>query len=77
MSTENLVIEHLRAMRSDIASVKADTSDMRQRVGSIDTSVVDMRRNVVHLFEEIAHYQVTMDKMLERVQRIERRLDLC
>jgi len=77
MSTENLVIEHLRAMRGEIASVKADTRDMRQRVGSIDTSVVDMRRNVVHLFEEISHYQVTMDKMLERVQRIERRLDLC
>ena len=77
MSTENLVIEHLRAMRSEIASVKADTTDMRQRLCSIDTSVVDMRRNVVHLFEEIAHHQVTMDKMLERVQRIEKRLDLC
>ena len=77
MSTENLVIEHLRAMRSGIASVKADNTDMRQRLCSIDTSVVDMRRNVVHLFEEIAHHQVTMDKMLDRVQRIEKRLDLC
>ena len=77
MSTESLIIEHLRAMRAEIASVKADTTDMRQRLCSIDTSVIDMRRNGVHLFEEMAHHQVTMDKMLDRVQRIEKRLDLC
>lgn len=77
MSTDNLVIEHLRALRSDIASVKADTTDTRQRVGSIEASVVDMRRNVVHLFEDMAHQQITMDKLLDRVQRIEKRLDLC
>jgi hypothetical protein len=36
-----------------------------------------MRRNVVHVFEDIAHQQLTMDKMLDRAQRIEKRLDLC
>ena len=77
MSTDNLVIEHLRAMRSEIAAVKADTTDTRQRIGSVETSIIDMRRNVVHLFEDMAHQQVTMDKLLDRVQRIEKRLDLC
>ncbi|MDB5758961.1 MAG: hypothetical protein JWM30_2250 [Burkholderia sp.] len=77
MSTDNLVIEHLRAIRSEIAAVKADTTDTRQRVGSVETSIIDMRRNVVHLFEDMAHQQITMDKLLDRVQRIEKRLDLC
>jgi hypothetical protein len=77
MSTENLVIEHLRAMRTEIASVKADTTDIRQRLGGVDNFLNDMRRNVVHISEDIAHQQLTMDKLLDRVQRIERRLDLC
>jgi chromosome segregation ATPase len=77
MSTDNLIIEHLRAIRTEIASVKSDTTDTRQRVGSVETSIIDMRRNVVHLFEDMAHQQLTMDKLLDRVQRIEKRLDLC
>ena len=76
MSTENLVIEHLRAMRHEIAAVKADTMDTRQRVVSVESSIVDMRRNVIHVFEDMAHQQLTMDKLLDRVQRIEKRLDL-
>lgn len=76
MSTDNLIIEHLRAIRTEIAGVKSDTADTRQRVISVDTSLIDMRRNVVHVFEDIAHQQLTMDKLLDRVQRIEKRLDL-
>jgi septal ring factor EnvC (AmiA/AmiB activator) len=76
MSTDNLIVEHLRAMRTEIAAVKSDTADTRQRVISVETSVVDMRRNVVHVFEDIAHQQLTMDKLLDRVQRIEKRLSL-
>ena len=77
MSSDNLVIEHLRALRCEIADVKADTTDIRQRVGSVENSVIDMRRNVVHLFEDSAHQQLAMDKLFERIQRIERRLDVC
>ena len=76
MSTENLVIEHLRAMRTEIAAVRADTMDTRQRLVSVESSIVDMRRNVIHVFEDMAHQQLTMDKLLDRVQRIEKRLDL-
>lgn len=76
MSTDNLVIEHLRAMRTEIAAVKSDTADTRQRLVNVETSLIDMRRNVVHVFEDIAHQQLTMDKLLDRVQHIEKRLDL-
>lgn len=70
MSSDNLVIEHLRAIRTGIAAVKTDTIGIRRRLGSIDSSVVDMRRSVVHLSDDMAHQQLTMDKLLDRVQRI-------
>ena len=76
MSTDNLVIEHLKAIRTEIAAVKSDTADTRQRLVSVETSVIDMQRNVVHVFEDLAHQQLTMDKLLDRVQRIEKRLEL-
>jgi hypothetical protein len=76
MSTENLVIEHLGAMRTELAGVKADTTEIRQRMISVDASVIDIRRSVVQLFEDIAHQQLNTDKLLDRVQRLERRLDL-
>jgi len=76
VSTDNLVIEHLRVIRTGIAAVKEDTTDTRQRLCSVEVSIIDMRRNVTHMFEDIAHQQFTMDKMLDRVQRIEKRLDL-
>jgi chromosome segregation ATPase len=76
MSTDNLIIEHLKAMRGEVAAVKADTSDIRQHLRSLNTSVIDLRGSVVHLYEDTAHQQLTMDKMLDRIQRIEKRLEL-
>ncbi|MET0961405.1 MAG: hypothetical protein ABWY05_01095 [Noviherbaspirillum sp.] len=76
MSTENPVIEHIKAMRSEVAGVKADTTDIMQQMRSLDTSVIDLRRSLVHLYEDTAHQQLTMDKLLDRIHRIERRLEL-
>ena len=73
---ENLVLEHLKAIRAELVEIKADTSDIKQRLHSVDTSVIELRRNDVHLFEDDARQQVSLDKLLERIQRIEKRLEL-
>ncbi|MBK4734562.1 hypothetical protein [Noviherbaspirillum pedocola] len=76
MHTDNLILEHLKAMRAALADVRSDISDMRQRMVSIDNSVVDLRRSHLHLHEDAALQQIAMEKLAERVQRIERRLEL-
>lgn len=76
MHMDNLILEHLRAMRTDLADVKSDISDIRQSMSSIDGSVIDLRRSYLHLHEDVAMQQLSMEKMVERVQRIERRLEL-
>ncbi|MBI1891410.1 MAG: hypothetical protein HYS18_12240 [Burkholderiales bacterium] len=73
---DNIIIEHLKAIRAEIAEVKADTSDIKQRLHSMDTSIVELRRSDVHQYEDAARLQVALDKMLDRIQRIERRLEL-
>ena len=73
---DNLILEHLKALRLELAEVKADTSDMKSRLRGIDASLIDLRRNDLHGFEEVARQQVSIDQIVERLQRIEKRLEL-
>ncbi len=67
--TESLVIEHLRAIRADIALIK---SDMRALQSEQAAMRLELRANTLridHLVEEMAEIKVRLD-------RIERRLEL-
>lgn len=77
MQTDNLIIEHLKAMRAELADVKSDISEIRQRMVSLDSSVIDLRRSHLHLHEDSARQQLALEKLSERVLRIERRLELA
>lgn len=43
-----VTLEHLKAIRAELAEIKADTSDIKLRLHSVDTSVIELRRNDVH-----------------------------
>jgi chromosome segregation ATPase len=76
MHPDNLIIEYLKAMRAELADVKSGISDLRQRMVSLDGSAIDLRRSYLHLHEDNARQQLALEKLSERVQRIERRLEL-
>ena len=66
---ESLVLEHLRAIRSDIAELKREAlttnvqlSAMGQQLGALTTAVYSGRSEV--------------DELKRRIDRIERRLEL-
>jgi hypothetical protein len=73
---DHLMLEHLKALRLEVADVKADTTDIKSRLRSIDASIIDLRRNDLHGFEEVARQQISIDQIVERLQRIEKRLEL-
>lgn len=73
---DSLMLEHLKALRLELADVKADTTDIKSRLRSIDSSIIDLRRNDLHGFEEVARQQVSIGQIVERLQRIEKRLEL-
>jgi chromosome segregation ATPase len=75
-SVDNLLLEHLKAIRLELADVKSDTADIKSRLRSLDSSMIDLRRNDLHGHEEIARQQVSIDQIVERLQRIEKRLEL-
>ncbi len=77
MRMDNLVIEHLKALRAAVADIKAGTAAIRQRMQGVDAACMALRRSDLHLHEDLARQQLAMDQVLERVQRIEKRLELC
>jgi hypothetical protein len=72
----NLIIEHLKALRADVAAVKADTMEIKERLRSHDASIIELRRADVHVFEDQARQQVSIDALARRVERLEHRLEL-
>ena len=66
---ENLVLEHLRAIRATLEKVERDLGDVRHRVGSIE-------RHLAILQSDIANVHLRLDHQGDRLDRIERRLEL-
>lgn len=73
---DNLMLELLRAIRGDIATLSTDMRDVKHRLGSLEMGVAGMRRDIAGLFEQQAGSSLRADTIVDRVQRIERRLEL-
>ncbi|CCD29044.1 conserved hypothetical protein [Candidatus Glomeribacter gigasporarum BEG34] len=74
---ESLVLEHLRHIRSKVDQLVEDNHDLKNRMSSLESAMVSVKREVAHGDETDARQQVSLDKIIERIQRIERRLELA
>ena len=75
-NVENIVLEHLSAIRADIGAIRHDISDMKLRLGSLEEHVAGLRRDIGLLHSDIAVTHKRLDHHDERMGRIERRLEI-
>ncbi len=66
---ENLVLEHLRAIRADMADVKL-------RVTQIDVQLSAMGQQLAGLTSAVYSGKSDMDDLRRRIERLEKRLEL-
>lgn len=59
---ENIVLDLLRAIHSDIAEVKTDLVELKERVGNLESQYASVSRR--------------LDRMAGDIERIKKRLDL-
>ena len=74
--TENLVVEILRRLQGDMAELKSGQQDMRHRLSLIETRLAGMERNLADQYAGYAGQSVRIDRLDERLGRLERRLEI-
>ena len=73
---DNLILEHLRIIRADLSTVKDDVREIKTRVTSLEGAVGGLKRDSGDLYTEVAARHVRYDRLNDRIEKIERRLDL-
>ena len=73
---ENLLLEHLKRFQASLDRVERKCDELIVRVGQLEGGLAVIGRNIAHSDDNIAVLSVRLDRMNERIERIERRLDL-
>ena len=72
----NLIVEHLRHIHGRVARIIEDTGHLKHRMSGSQSAMVIVKREVSSSDGTDARKQFTLDRLLARMDRIERRLDL-
>lgn len=70
MDADNIVLEHLRAIRGVLDRHGEDLREIKERLGILEVGVGN-------LGSQYANLSTRLDRLDDRVARIERRLDLA
>lgn len=78
--TPNLVLEHLVALRGELRDFRVQVADdmrsLKERMTALEGAMLAQRRDALGTDENLARHQAEFDRLAERVERIERRLEL-
>lgn len=75
-NVEHILIEHMKAIRTELASIKDDTREIKSRITSLEGTTGRVLRETASQYGDIIENQHRYDKLVDRVERIEKRLDL-
>lgn len=75
-NTENLILEHLKTIRSELADLREQNKDILKRLTHLETMVARMGRDLAEMAAERVEDRHSVDRLRERIARIERRLEL-
>lgn len=74
--TDNLVLEHLRAIRGEIGLLREGMQELTGRAGPLESGLARVESSVADVHVQLAQHSVRLDRVSIRLERIERRLDL-
>ena len=75
-NVDNIIIEHLRHMRGKIDHISEDVWEIKHRLANVGSSQGSIMQHVGHLATSIAQQQLSFDRLSDRVERLEKRLEL-
>jgi hypothetical protein len=63
-TTDNLILEHLRSLRTDNVEMKSTLRDVKARLASIESYIATLHGDQTHA-------SVSLDELADRVNRLE------
>lgn len=77
---ENIVLEQLRLLRNDVQSFRVDLLaelvEIKNRLRSLEAGQATIRRDLLGVVDDQVSHQAALDRLAQRLDRIERRLEL-
>ncbi len=73
---ENLLLEHLKKIQAEQAAARDRDRELMTRLSQIETSIARIGRDNSHAFAEQIEDRHALDALKDRVERIERRLEI-
>ena len=73
---ENIILEHLKAIRADIGSLKNDSSEIKSRLTSVESGIAGLRHDSASQYGDIVDTHSRYDRLANRIDRIEKRLEI-
>jgi hypothetical protein len=73
---DNLVLEHLKKIQGEQTAARERDADILGRLAQIETAIARLARDNADSFSETIADRHAVDKLKERIDRIERRLEL-
>ncbi|MBU2769360.1 hypothetical protein HAP94_25175 [Acidithiobacillus ferrivorans] len=74
--TDNLVLEQLRKIRMELDAARERDHEIMTRLSGIEIGITRIARDEAGNYAEIIQDRHTVDRIRERLDRIERRLEL-
>jgi len=73
---ESLILEHLKRFQSGQDRIERELKEIKGRLSQVEIGVAGIRGDLAYLAGDQARQQVTGDSLSERIERIERRLEI-
>jgi uncharacterized protein YukE len=74
---ENLILEHLKRFQAGQERIERKLDEIVNRLGHLEIGLAGLRREFAHAEQSAASMGVRMDHINERIERIEKRLELA
>jgi SRSO17 transposase len=73
---DNLILENLKKIQAEQASARERDAEILTRLSHIETGIAKISRDESINYGEIVQDRHAVDKLKERIERIERRLEI-
>ena len=73
---ENVILEHLQSIRADITGMREDIREVKQRLSNVESGIGSLKRDTADLYAENAARHLRYDRLADRIEKIEKRLEL-